>query len=75
MSGASMALWKLCTDFKNLRIESDLINRNKRFDEFFNLLQIVFQRSLLNEILLFLREYCGHFGMARSFDRVRERFY
>ena len=71
MAGASRALLKLWTDFRNLRIENDLIKRQKRIDEFNNLTQIVIQRSLL----LFLHEHCGHFGMAKTFDRVRERFY
>ena len=75
MAGASRALWKLWTDFRNLRIENDLIKKQKRIDEFNNLTQIVIQRSLLKEILPFLHEHCGHFGMAKIFDRVRERFY
>ena len=74
MAGASRALWKLWTDFSNLRIENDLIKRWKRIDEFDNLTKIVIQRSLLNIILPFLHEQCGHFGMANTFDRVRERF-
>ena len=52
--------------FRNLKIENDLINRQKRIDEFNNLTQIVIQRS---------HELGGHFGMAKTFDRVRERFY
>ena len=75
MAGASRALWKLWTDFRNLRNANDLIKRQKRFDEFNNLTQIVIQRSLLKEILLFLHEHCVHFGMAKTFDRVREQFY
>ena len=75
MAGASRALWKLWTAFRNLRTENDLIKRQKRIDEFNNLTQIVIQRSLLKEILPFLHELCGHFGMAKTFDRVRERFY
>ena len=75
MAGASRALWKLWTDFRNLRIENDLIKRQKRIDEFKNLTQKVIQRSLLKEILPFHHEHCGHFGMAKTFDRVRERFY
>ena len=75
MAGASRALWKLWTDFRNLRIENDLIKRQKRIDEFNNLTQIVIQRTLLKEILSFPHEHCGHFGMAKIFDRVRERFY
>ena len=75
MAGASRALWKLWTDFRNLRIENDLIKRQKLIDEFNNLTQIVIQRSLLKEILPFFHEHCGHFGMAETFDRVRERFY
>ena len=71
MAGASRALWKLWTDFRNLRIENDLIKRQKRFDEFNKLTQIVIQRSLLKEVLPFLHEHCGHFGMAKTFDRVR----
>ena len=74
MTGASRALWKLWTDFRNLRIENDLIKRQKRIDEFNNLTQIVIQRSLLTEILPFRHEHCGHFGRAKTFDRVRERF-
>ena len=75
MTGVSRALWKLWTDFRNLQIENDPIKRQKRIDEFNNLTQIVFQRSLLKEILPFLHEHCGHFGMAKTFDRVREQFY
>ena len=75
MAGASRALWKLWTDFRKLRIENDLIKRQKCIDEFNNLTQIVIQRSLLKEILPFLHEHCGHFGMAKTFDRVGERFY
>ena len=52
MAGASRALWKLWIDFRNLRIENDLIKRQKRFDEFNNLTQLVIQRSVLKEILL-----------------------
>ena len=74
MTGVSRALWKLWTDFRNLQIENDLIKRQKRIDEFNNLTQIVFQRSLSKEILLFLHEHCGHFGMAKTFDRVRKQF-
>ena len=70
MAGASRALWKLWTDFRNLRIENDLIKRQKRIDEFNNLTQIFIQRSFLKEILPFLHEYRGHFGMAKTFDRV-----
>ena len=75
MAGASRALWKPWTDFRNLQIENDLINRQKRSDEFNNLIEIVVQRSLLKEIVPFLHEHCRHFGMAKTFDRVRERFY
>ena len=75
MAGVSRALWKLLTDFRNLRIENDLIRRQKRIDEFNNLTQIVIQRSLLKEILHFLQEDCGHFGIAKTFDRVREQFF
>ena len=75
MAGASRALWKLWPDFRNLRIENDLIKRQKRIDEFNKLTQVVIQRSLLKEILPFLHEHCGYFGMAKTFDRVRERFY
>ena len=57
MAGASRALWKLWTDFRNLRIENDLIKRQTRIDEFNNLTQIVLQRSLLKEILPFLHEH------------------
>ena len=71
MAGTSRALWKLWTDFRNFRIENDLIKRQKRIDEINNLTQIVIQRSLLKEILPFLHEHCGHFGMAKTFDRVR----
>ena len=70
MTGASKALWKLWTDFRNFRIENDLIKRQKRIDEFNNLTQIVIQRSLLKEILFFPHEHCGHFGMAKTFDPV-----
>ena len=48
---------------------------NKRSDEFNNLTQIVIQRSILNEILPFFHKHCGHFGMAKTFDWVREQFY
>ena len=72
MAGASRALWKIWTDFRNLQIENDLIKRQKRIDEFNNLTQIVIQKSHLNEIH---HENCGHFGMAKTFDLVRERFY
>ena len=75
MAGASRALWKLWTDFKNLQIENDLIKRQKRIDEFNNLTQIVIQRSLIKENVPFLHEHCGYFGIAKTFDRVRERFY
>ena len=75
MEGASRALWKLWTDFRKLQIENDLVRRQKRIDGFNNLTQIVIQRSLLNEILPFFHEHCGHFGMGKTFDRVRERFY
>ena len=75
MAGASRARWKLWTDFTNLRIENDLIKRQKRIDEFNNLTQIVIQRSLLRKILPFPHEHCVHFGMVKRFDRVRERFY
>ena len=75
MAGASRALWKLWPDIRNLLIKIDLIKRQKRIDEFNNLTQIVIQRSLLKEILPFLHEHCGHFGIAKTFDRVRERFY
>ena len=60
MAGASRALWKLWTDFRNLRIENDLIKRQKRIDEFNNLTQIVIQRPLLKESLPFLREWPRH---------------
>ena len=73
MAGASRALWKLWTDFRNIRIEYDLIKRQKRIDDFNNLTQIVIQRSLLNEILPFIHKHCGHFGMAKTIDRVREQ--
>ena len=73
MAGASRALWKIWTDFRKLRIENDLIKRQKRIDEFKNLTQIFIQRSLLKEILPFFHEHCGHFGMVKTFDRVRER--
>ena len=43
MAGASRALWKLWTHFKNLRIENDLIKREKVIDEFNNLTRIVIQ--------------------------------
>ena len=39
MAGASRALWKLCTDFRNLQIDNDLIKRQKRIEEFINLTQ------------------------------------
>ena len=57
MAGDSGALWKLWTNFKNLRIEIDLTKRKKRIDEFNSINQIVIQRSLLNEMLQFLYEY------------------
>ena len=75
MAGASRALRKFWTDFRNLQIEIDLIKRQKPIDEFNNLTQIVIQRSLIKEILPFLHEHCGHFGMAKTFGRVREQFY
>ena len=75
MAGASRALWKLWKDFKSLRIENDLMKRNKRIDEFNNLTQIAIQRSLLHEILPFLHKHCEHFGMAKTFDWVQEGFY
>ena len=28
-----------------------------------------------NKIRIFIHENCGHFGMAKTFDRVRERFH
>ena len=71
MAGASTALG---TDFRNLRSGNDIIKRNKRIVEFNSSTQIVIQRSLLKEILPFLHEHCGHFGMAKTIDRVRERF-
>ena len=52
MAGASRALWKLWSDFRNLRIENDLIKRQKRIDEFNNLTQIVIQRSVLKKFCL-----------------------
>ena len=70
MAGSSRALWKLWTDFRNLRIENDLIKRQKRTDEFNNLTQIIIQRSLLKKILPFFHEHCRHFGMAKKFDWV-----
>ena len=75
MVGAFRALWKPWTDFRNLRIENDLIKRQKCIDEFNNITQIVIQRSLLKEILPFLHKHCGHFGMAKTFGRVRKQFY
>ena len=75
MAGASKSLWKLWTDIRKLQIEDGLIKRQRRNDEFNNLTQIVIQKSHLKEILPFLHKYCGHFGMAKAFDRVRERFY
>ena len=36
--------------------------------------QIVNQKSFLKEILCFLHENCALFGMAKTFDRVRELF-
>ena len=74
MAGASRALWNLWIDFRNLRIENNPIRRPKRIDEFNNLTQIVIQISLLKEILPFFQEHCGLFGMAKTFDRVREQF-
>ena len=74
MAGASRALWKLWTDFRNLQTENDLIKRQKQIDELNNLTQIVIQRSLIKKILPLLHEHCRHFGMAQTFDRVRERF-
>ena len=52
MAGASRALWMLLTDFRNLRIENDLIKRQKRIDEFNNLTQTIIQRSLLKKFYL-----------------------
>ena len=75
MAGASRALWKLWTDLRSLQVENDLIKRENRIDEFNKLTQIVIQRSLIKKILPFIHEPCGHFGMAKTFDRVRERFY
>ena len=68
MAETFRALWKCWTEFKNLRKEIDLNKRNERFDEFSNFTQMVIQRSLLNEILPFLQEHCGHFGMTKAFD-------
>ena len=50
MAGASKALWKLWTYFRNLRIEIDLIKRQKSIDKFNNLntnshTEIVFERK------------------------------
>ena len=73
--GASRALWKLWTDFRNLQLENDLIKRNNFIDEFNNLAQIVIRKLLLNEILPLFHKHYGHFGMAKTFDRVHERFY
>ena len=70
MAGASRTLWKLWTDFRNLQIKNDLIKRQKRVDDFNNL-----NLSPIKEILLFLHEHCGIFGMAKTFDRVQKRFY
>ena len=75
MAGTSRSLWKLWIDFRNLRKENDLIKRNKRSEQFNNLTHIIFQRSFLNKILPLLHEHCGQFSMAKTFDRVRERFY
>ena len=44
MAGASRALWKLWIDFRNFRIENDLIKRQKRSDQFNNITQTVIQR-------------------------------
>ena len=52
MAGASRALWKILTDFRNLQIENDLIKRQKLIDEFNNLTQIVIQRSLIKKLYL-----------------------
>ena len=70
MAGDSRVLWKVWTDFRNLRIENDPIKRQHRIDESNNLTQIVIQRSLLKEILLFLHEHCRQFGMAKTLDQV-----
>ena len=75
MAGASRALCKLWTDFRNLQIKNDLIKRQKRIDEFNNLTQIVIQRPLIKKILPFLHGQCGQLGMAMAFDRVRKQFY
>ena len=53
----------------------DLTKRNKRNYGFNNLTHIVFQRSLLHELLHLLHEHCEHFGIAKTFDRVQELFY
>ena len=52
MTGDFRTLWKLWTNFRNLRIENDLIKRQKRIDEFNNLTKIVIQRSLLKKFYL-----------------------
>ena len=75
MAGASKALWKHWTNFGNLQIENNQIKRQKRIDEYNNLTRIVIQRSFLKEILLFLHEHFGNFGMTKTFGWVRERFY
>ena len=74
MAGDSIALWKLWTALRNLKIEKDLTKRIKLIDEFNNVTQIVIQRSVLNEVLPFAHEHYRHVGMAKTFDWVQERF-
>ena len=61
MTGASRELWKLWTDFRNLRNENDLIKRQKRIDKFNNLTEIFIQRSFVKEIQPFPDDKGGHF--------------
>ena len=62
-----------CGQFsRNLQIGNCLTKRKFHFDEFNSLKQIVIQRSLLNEILLFHYEDCGYFGVTKIFDWVKE---
>ena len=72
MAGASRALWKLWTEFRSLRIENDLIRRQKSIDEFNTNSQL---EIILKQLLPFLYKHCGHFGMVKTFPWVRERFY
>ena len=54
-----LSLWKLWIFFRILRIKNFLIKGTKHTDEFKNLTKNFIQRSLLNEILVFLHEHCN----------------